>query len=172
MLAGIFGGGASTPHRATAGGYRAGMSAPADIEGNKAKIRQFYERSHANDLAVYDEMLSPDFVNHGGPAGDMHGSEAFKQAYVGFATAFSDFHTTIDLIVAEGDLVAVYGVASGTHDGPFMGLAPTGRSLRWTGMAIYRFDGDGRIAERWQEIDGLGLFGQLGLIPPPGPAPE
>lgn len=142
------------------------MSAPADIEGNKARTRQFYERSHANDLTVYDEMLSPDFVNHGGPAGDMRGPEAFKQAYIGFATAFPDFNTTIELMVAEGDLVAVYGVASGTHDGPFMGLPPTGRSLRWTGMAIYRFDGEGRIAERWQEIDGLGLFGQLGLIPP------
>ena len=149
------------------------MSAPADIEANKARVRQFYERSHANDLAVYDEMLSPDFVNHGGPAGDMHGAEAFKQAYIGFATAFSDFHTTIDLIVAEADLVAVYGVASGTHDGPFMGLPPTGRSRRWTGMAIYRFDCEGRIAERWQEIDGLGLFGQLGLLPPmPGAPPR
>ncbi len=55
----------------------------------------------------------------------------------------------------------VYGVASGTHDGPFMGLPPTGNVLRWTGMAIYGFDADGLIDRRWQEIDGLGLFGQL-----------
>ena len=41
----------------------------ADIEGNKAAIRTFYERSHAGDLSVYDDMLSPDFVYHGGPAG-------------------------------------------------------------------------------------------------------
>ena len=140
----------------------------ADIEGNKAAIRSFYDRSHAGDLAVYDDMLTPDFVNHGGPAGEIHGPEAFKQAYVGFATAFSDFNTTIDLMVAEGDHVVAYGVASGTHDGPFMGLPPTGNTLRWTGVAIYRLDGEGRIAERWQEIDGLGLFGQLGLLPPMG----
>ena len=139
----------------------------ADIEGNKAAIRTFYDRSHAGDLAVYDDMLTPDFVNHGGPAGEIHGPEAFKQAYAGFATAFSDFSTTIDLIVAEGDLVVTYGVASGTHDGPFMGLPPTGNKLQWTGVAIYRLD-EGRIAERWQEIDGLGLFGQLGLLPPMG----
>lgn len=144
----------------------------ADIEENKAKVRQFYERSHAGDLSVYDEMLSPDFVNYGGPAGELHGSEAFKQAYVGFATAFSDFNTTIDLIIAEADLVAVYGVASGTHDGSFMGLPPTGNTLRWTGMAIYGFDASGLIDRRWQEIDGLGLFGQLGLLPPPPGAPQ
>jgi predicted ester cyclase len=137
------------------------------LEANKDKVREFYERSHRNDLTVYDDMLSPDFVNHGGPAGDINGPEAFKQAYVMFSTGFPDFRTTIDLIVAEGDLVAVYGVASGTHDGPFMGLPPTGKSLRWTGMAIYRFDDEGLIAERWQEIDGLGLFAQLGLLPPP-----
>jgi predicted ester cyclase len=144
----------------------------ADIEANKAAIRSFYDRSHAGDLAVYDEMLADNFENHGGPAGDMHGPEAFKQAYVGFATAFSDFNTTIDLIVAEGDLVVAYGVASGTHDGPFMGLPPTGRVLRWTGIAIYRFDDQGLIAERWQEVDALALMGQLGLLPPmPGGPP-
>jgi predicted ester cyclase len=144
----------------------------ADIETNKAAIRRFYDRSHAGDLAVYDDMLAADFENHGGPAGDMHGSEAFKQAYVGFATAFSDFATTIDLIVAEGDLVVAYGVASGTHDGPFMGLPPSGRVLRWTGIAIYRFDDQGLIAERWQEVDSLALMGQLGLLPPmPGAPP-
>ncbi len=144
----------------------------ADIEANKTAVRRFYDRSHVNDLAVYDEMLSADFVNHGGPAGELHGPEAFKQAYVGFATAFSDFRTTIDLIVAEDDLVVVYGVASGTHDGPFMGLPPTGRVLRWTGIAIYRLDGAGLIAERWQEVDALALMGQLGLLPPmPGGGP-
>lgn len=145
----------------------------ADIEGNKARVRQFYARSHANDLAVYDEMLTAGFVNHGGPAGEIHGPQAFKEAYIGFATGFPDFHTSIDLIVAEGDHVAVWGVATGTHNGPFMGLSPTGNALRWTGMAFYRFDSDGLIAERWQEFDGLGLFAQLGLLPPPlgGPPP-
>jgi len=139
----------------------------ADIDANKAAIRRFYDRSHEGDLAVYDDMLTADFVNHGGPAGELHGPQAFKEAYIGFATGFSDFRTTIDLIVAEGDLVVVYGVASGTHDGSFMGLPPSGRVLRWTGMAIYRLTDDGLIAERWQEIDSLAFMGQLGLLPPP-----
>ena len=142
------------------------------IEANKAKVREFYDRSHAGDLTAYDEMLSPSFVNYGGPAGELHGPEAFKQAYVGFAAAMSDFRTSIDMMIAEGDLVAVYGVATGTHDGIFMGLPPTGNTLRWTGMAIYRFDSAGLIDGRWQEIDGLGLFGQLGLLPPPPGAPQ
>ncbi len=141
----------------------------SDVEANKAKIREFYERSDQGDLSVYDEMVAADFVNHGGPAGEIHGPEAFKQAYVGFAAAFSDFTTTTDLMVAEGDYVTVYGVARGTHTGPFMGLPPTGNTLRWTGIAIYKFNADGAIEGRWHEIDALGLMGQLGLLrPPPG----
>ena len=70
-----------------------GASTPG-IEGNKAATRTFHERSHAGDLAGYDDMLTPGFVNHGGPSGEIRGPEAFKQAYVGFPTAFSDFNTT------------------------------------------------------------------------------
>ena len=150
----------------------AGGSGMVDLEARKARIREFYDRSHRGDLSVYDDLLTPDFVNHGGPAGELHGPQAFRDAYVGFSTAFSDFHTTIDIMVAEGDYVVAYGEAGGTHDGPFMGLPPTNRQMRWTGVAIYRLDDDLRIAERWQEIDGLSMFGQLGLLPPPPGAPS
>jgi len=148
-----------------------GAPAPksTDIEKNKRIIREFYERSHRGDLDVYDEMFAPEFVSYSSAAGgELRGPAAFKAAYVTYASAFPDFHTTIDIIVAESNYVMVYGVATGTHEGTFMGLAPTHKKLRWTGVAIYRFNDDGLIDGRWQEIDGLGLFTQLGLIPPIG----
>ena len=77
----------------------------------------------------------------------------------------------MDLIIAEGDPVAVYGVASGTHDGPFMGLPPSGNTRRGTGMAIDGFDAQA-VSTAAAQIDGLGRFGQLGLPPPPPGAPE
>jgi predicted ester cyclase len=67
-------------------------------------------------------------------------------------------------------MVMVYGVATGTHQGDFMGLPATGKALRWTGIAIYRFNDEGKIDGRWQEFDGMTLFMQLGLIAPPGSA--
>ena len=60
----------------------------------------------------------------------------------------------------------VYGEASGTNSGSFMNRPPTGKKIVWTGVAIYRFNDDGKIDGRWQEFDGLGLFAQLGIIPP------
>lgn len=140
-----------------------------DIEKNKQIVRYFYEQSHKGNLAVYDELFAPDFISYSSAAGgELRGPEAFKQAYIMYTSAFPDFRTTIDLIIAEGNLVMVYGVATGTHLGNFMGLPATGKKLRWTGVAIYRFNDDGKIDGRWQEFDGLSLFAQLGLIQLPG----
>jgi predicted ester cyclase/mannose-6-phosphate isomerase-like protein (cupin superfamily) len=135
-------------------------------EQNKQKILEFYHRSHRGDLTVYDEMFAPDFVSHGSAAlQDLIGPEAFKQAYVVYETAFPDFRTSIDQIVAEGDYVMVRGLATGTHLGSFMGLPATGKKLHWTGFALYRFNDAGLICERWQDFDGLKLMGELGVIP-------
>jgi steroid delta-isomerase-like uncharacterized protein len=140
-----------------------------EIEKNKKTIRYFYEQAFKGNMAVYDELFAPDFVSYSSAAwGELRGPEAFKQANIMYSKAFPDFYSTIDLIIAEGNLVMVYGVASGTHKGEFMGLPPTGKKLSWTGMAVYRFNDQGKIDGRWQEFDGVSLLTQLGLIPPMG----
>lgn len=141
-----------------------------DIEKNKAIIRNFYEESHKGNLEVYDELFAPEFVSYSSATGgEIRGPGGFKSAYQMYAGAFPDFNTTIDMIIAEGPLVMVYGVATGTHQGEFLGLPPTGKACTWTGIAVYRFNDEGLIDGRWQEFDGIGLFTQLGMIPPMGP---
>jgi steroid delta-isomerase-like uncharacterized protein len=142
---------------------------PQDIEKNKQIVRYFYEQSNEGNLDVYDQLFAPEFVSYSSAAGgEVRGPAGFRAAYEMYAAALPDFNTTVDMIIAEGNLVMVYGVATGTHQGDFMGLAPTGKKLRWTGIAIYRFNDDGFIDGRWQEFDGIGLFTQLGMIPPMG----
>ncbi|MBI5961353.1 MAG: ester cyclase [Chloroflexi bacterium] len=142
------------------------MPTPAE---NKAAVLKFYEESHRGNLEVYDTMIAPDFINHGvGPIPDMKGPEAFKQAYIMYITAFPDFDTPPQIVIAEGDYVMLYGPATGTHLGDFMGLPPTGKKLQWSGVSIYRFNQEGKIVERWQELNALGLMQQLGVIPPMG----
>jgi len=136
------------------------------IDQNKAIVLKFYEESLKGNLDVYDTMFSPDFVNHGvGPIPDMVGPEAFKQAFIMYKQAFPDFDTPIDMLIAEGDLVMAWGRASGTHLGEFMGLPPTGKKLKWSAVALYRINEQGKIAERWQELDALGMMQQLGIVP-------
>lgn len=146
---------------------RAKSLVPQNIEKNKAVIHYFYDETNKGNLDIYDELFAPEFVSYSSAAGmELRGPEAFKQANSMYLQAFPDFQSTVDLIVAENDIVMVYGEASGTNTGSFMNRPPNGKKIIWTGVAIYRFNDEGMIDGRWQEFDGLGLFTQLGIIPP------
>ena len=54
-----------------------------------------------------------------------------------------------------------------THKGEYMGIAPTGKQVTLTGIAISRVV-DGKTVEEWGEMDNLGMMQQLGVVPPPG----
>ncbi|MBK8028555.1 MAG: alpha/beta fold hydrolase [Anaerolineae bacterium] len=147
------------------------MGAPQNPERNKQIIQYFYDQTAVGNLAVYDELFAPEFVSYTSAAGqELRGGEAFKQANIMYMNAFPDFQTSVEYMVAEGSYVMVYGPASGTNTGSMFGQPPTNRRAEWTGMAIYRFNDDGKIDGRWQEFNGVKMFQDLGLIPAPGGA--
>jgi predicted ester cyclase len=80
-----------------------------------------------------------------------------------FLEAFPDLEVTTNLIVAEGDLVAVNLVGRGTHKGMFQGVPPTGRRWAATCCAFFRV-ADGRIADAWVNWDELGILEQIGGV--------
>ena len=140
--------------------------ATTEVETNKAQFRRTYEEMfHQGNLAVADELIAPDCINHEVPPG-MHnrGPESARQVVVMLRTAFPDLHFTIEELVAEGDTVAARVTLSGTHLGPFIGIAPTGRSVRQVSMHFVRFR-DGKGIEHRAVRDDLGLMQQLGVIP-------
>ena len=145
----------------------------------KQKMVRLYDESNRMNLDVFDEMFAPDFVSYGG-AGfkDLHGPGEFRDLYLTFLTAMPDLRFDPTFMVAEGDIVFVRGTLGGTHKGDFMGMAPaTGKYIRWTGTAIFRFNDAGMSTARWQEWDGLSVMQQMGVIPTPDgrpatPAPE
>ena len=75
----------------------------------------------------------------------------------GLATydAFSDLKRPVDALVAEGDKVVARWTSTGTHDGPFQGIPPTGKTVTTTGITIFRLE-DGKIVEEWSESDMIG----------------
>ncbi len=75
-------------------------------------------------------------------------------------TAFPDLVITVEDIVAEGDRVVVRLRFTGTHQGPFQGMAPTGRSIDFGAIRIYRL-ADGLVVETWAHQDSMGLARQL-----------
>ncbi len=132
---------------------------------NKALIYQMYEETNAGNGQFFFDLLADDYVDHNFDGG----KEAFMALYQTFYEAFPDLHFDVTHVLADGDYVVARGVQTGTQTGTFMGMIPpTDKAVSWTGTAIFRFNDEGKIVERWQDLDQLGLFTQLGVIPPFG----
>ncbi len=138
-------------------------------EDNKAIVRWFFEEvQNQGNVAVVDELFAPNILLHFDfpsdvpvPAEMQLSLEEIKQDYSQFRTAFPDFHYTIELQVAEGDMVVTRGTARGK------GMPPTGKQVTWTETWIFRI-ADGKFAEFWSNEDDMGRLIQIGALPTPG----
>ena len=136
-------------------------------EDNKALVRRMFEEVwNQGNIARIAEFYSPSHVEHTS-SGPVHGQEGLKQYIMMYRTAFPDAHYTVEDQLAEGDKVVTRWSARGTHQGPLMGIPPTGKQGTVTGIGIARFEG-GKIVEAWTEFDALGMMQQLGVVPSMG----
>ena len=141
-------------------------------EENKAIVRRLYEEAITQKkLEVLDEIMSPDVVDHAPFPEQAPGLEGFKGSFALMISAFPDYQSTVEEQIAEGDKVVTRFTSRGTHQGEFMGIAPTGNRVRVTGIDI-DWVVEGKIVEHWSEADLLGMMQQLGVIPPPGQSEE
>jgi steroid delta-isomerase-like uncharacterized protein len=141
-------------------------------EENKALVRSFYDRVwNRGEVDAAAEVFASDYVRHDlrpsqaepGPAGQ-------AKIAADFRAAFPDLRMQVDLILAEGDLVAARWTTEGTNVGAWVGRAPTGRRARFSGVNIFRISG-GEVVELWNHRDDLGLMQQLGAEIYAGAAP-
>jgi predicted ester cyclase len=97
-------------------------------ERNKSGFRRVYEEGlNWGNLAVADELIDPDFLDREAHPGGNRGPESFRQLITMLRTAFPDLRFEIEDLIAEGDTVAGRLTMNGTHEGPLMGMSPTGR---------------------------------------------
>jgi steroid delta-isomerase-like uncharacterized protein len=137
-------------------------------EENKALVQRFYEEVlNKGNLGVIDELLSADVVDNSVAPGTVSGIEGAKQMIGMYRAAFPDIDVTIEDLIAEGDKVVSRYTLRGTQKGSFMGIAPTGKKITLTGIAVDRIFG-GKCVEHWENFDQLGMMQQLGVIPPLG----
>ncbi len=137
------------------------------IQENKELIRRYYALDAASDpdLKHYTEIHAPEYQAHG-VMGDMNLAQS-RQSNQAIFTAFPDFKFTVEDLLAEGDKVTVRYYATGTHQGSFMGIAPTGKKIVLKGISIYKI-ANGKLVESWGTYDRMSLMQQLGAIPPAG----
>ena len=118
-------------------------------EANKALIREFFEQvwNQGSEEAI-DRFIAE---NAGGNDPDFGmGREGFKKQWRKWRDAFPDLHFEIEEIIAEGDTVVARWTLTGTQTGPFLGIAPTGRKIRVSGMSMDHLrDGSPGLRVRW-----------------------
>ena len=122
-------------------------------EANRQLVWDHYKQLvNRKNLAAADVHLAPDFIDHAAPPGSPRGPEAARQAMARLHSALPDVWVRLEDMVSEGDRVAVRAVWRGTHLGPLLGHAPSGRKVTITGMVFWRIT-NGRLAERWATLD-------------------
>ncbi|HEX6554218.1 MAG TPA: ester cyclase [Ktedonobacteraceae bacterium] len=132
-----------------------------DSETNKAIVRRYIELWSTGNLALADEVLAADFIDHTHPD-QAPGPESVKQAVTAFREGFPDAHVTIEQMIGEGDTVAFRFVLRGTHLGMFAGFAPTGKEDVLMGVDFIRL-ADGKMVELWSTQETLSWAQQLGF---------
>ena len=132
--------------------------------------RRFFEELwNGRQLAVADEIVAVDCVTRqlrssDGPMPSApRGPEALKDHIRSWLAAFPDLAWEIETVVTDGERVATWAIARGTHQGHWLGIAPTMRRVAVRCVVLQRIVG-GRIVEDWVVTESLGLFQQLGLV--------
>jgi steroid delta-isomerase-like uncharacterized protein len=132
-----------------------------NIEANKALVRRYVELWSTGNLALADEVLAADYVDHTHP-NQAPGPEPVKREVVAFRTGFPDAHITIEQMIGEGDLIAFRFVLRGTHIGMFADFPPTGKEAVLTGVDFIRI-ADGKMVELWSTQDTFSWAQQIGF---------
>ena len=133
-------------------------------EQNIATQERLGQAISSGQLDVLNDIFAPNVVEHD-PAPDQGpGPRGFVHFFETLRGAFPDLTVTPEHMVTDEDNVAIAYTISGTHQGDFLGVAPTGKHISARGVQIGRF-ADGKIVERWGSSDELGILHQLGAAP-------
>jgi len=110
------------------------------------------------------DFFTADIAWHGGALGTVEGVDNIVPVLGGFIGALSDIQATVQDAIASDDLVALRLVVTATHTGNLLGVAATGRPVRWDAVDIYRVTDEGKISEQWAFEDLAAILSQVGAI--------
>lgn len=133
---------------------------------NKQLLRRYYEEVLTQGrVDLLETIARADYVEHSPFPGHGQGLEGLHQRVNTLRTAFKQ-EFTLELLIGEGDKVAVLWTTRGRHIGEFLGLPATGKTYTIQGIDIHQLRDD-RMAEHWDVVDIYGFLIQVGAVPAP-----
>jgi steroid delta-isomerase-like uncharacterized protein len=133
---------------------------------NEALVRAYWEEGVWGPQGKIAEIVAPDEVHHWGILDTTHGFDEFAERWALFNTTFPDLKFEVDIVVATEDMAASAWTATGTQEGEWQGIAPTGKTVSWSGINVFAIS-CGQIVESWGEADHVGLRAALGATDVP-----
>jgi len=122
-------------------------------ETNANLVRYFFEEVYnKGNFAVADSLIAEKYTSHNKLNIEVIGPDGIKQAAAAQRSAFSNWKTVLDDVVAQGDKVVVRGHDEGNFTSDYMGIEATGNHFYITWIDIFRIE-NGKLAEAWLEID-------------------
>jgi steroid delta-isomerase-like uncharacterized protein len=145
--------------------------ASPDESANSRLVRQMIDAINHRDLDALDAVVAADMVRHSAatPGFEVRSLDDFKAFLKNDFATVPDSVIEIEHLIAQGDLVAVHAIYSGTQEGAMGPFPASGRRVEGPFLSFLRI-ADGRIAEMWVEWDNLAMLRQLGHLPSPEPA--
>jgi steroid delta-isomerase-like uncharacterized protein len=117
-----------------------------------------------HSVDAMDQYYTADYAHHDVSGPDVRTLSDYKQWATMLLAGLSNFHVSIDDLIAEPGKAVKRWTASGLHDNTFAGIPPTGKEVQFSGVSVYRLAED-RIAESWYIYDMFGLLQQLAAMP-------
>lgn len=111
------------------------------------------------EIGAIDKCVHEEVIIHS-PLGDFHGIKALKDVVQAWWKGFPDLRVDNDVVISENDIVSILWTAKGTHQGDFKGRKPTGKTVSYSGVTIYRIR-NSKIVEYWAYLDMQHLLGQI-----------
>ena len=143
------------------------MSDNTISEAAKAVVRRNTEEVQGKgDFRVFDELFADDFVDHTTQPGTTPDKAGVRKLYAYLREAFPDFRAEIHWQLADGDRVTTFKTYYGTHEGTFLGIAPTHRAIHFETVDVMRVQ-NGKITDHWGVGNLLSLMQQIGGWTPP-----
>ena len=113
------------------------------------------------NFQVFEDLFADDFIDHTPQPGTTPDKAGVRKLYTYLRGAFPDFRAEIHWQLSDGDRVTTYKTYYGTHEGSFLGIAPTHRKIHFETIDVMRVK-NGKITDHWGVGNLLSLMQQIG----------
>ena len=126
-------------------------------------VRKWIEEVNADNFEeLYEELFSKEFKHYVPSNAEAGSYEDYKKNGRQIYSAFHNLSHAIEDLIAKDNKVIARMTATALHGGDFYGIPATGNKLEWSAIAIFELS-DGKIIARWEEVNQLDLFRQMGM---------